>query len=93
MPDDLADARDQGRAELLRFYEGAPADPRLRLAWTKGADRVDLLRLAVGEARQAGLPWRVIAEALGEVESTTRVRYTQPGRWRRYKERRDAKDD
>lgn len=92
MPDDLSAARDQGAAEMMRAMEGAPADLRLRLAWAKGADGVHLLGLAVEEARQSGLTWRAIAEALGEVESTVRVRYTQPGRWRRYKDRRDAED-
>jgi hypothetical protein len=86
----VTDAREEGRAAALGALHRAPKDPEARLQWAQGAEEIDLLRIAVDEARLAGLTWREIAQALAEVESTVRVRYTQRDRTRRYRERRDA---
>jgi hypothetical protein len=89
--DDLAAARAAGRrAAEQAINEQAPTDPTLKIAWAKGYGSVDAVDQAVEEARDVGITWRKIAEALGENHNTVRVRYTQPDRTHRWKARRDA---
>lgn len=91
--DDLTAAREAGRrAAEQAINEQAPADPVLRIAWAQGHGGVDALRQAVEDARNAGVTWREIAEALGENPSTVRVRFTQQDRYQRWKARRDDAD-
>ena len=89
--DDLEAARQAGRqAAEQAINEQAPADPVLKVAWAQGHGGVDAVDQAVAEARDAGVTWREIAEALGENHSTVRVRYTQQDRYQRWKAKREG---
>lgn len=91
--DELDAARQEGRqAAEQAINEQAPADPLLKVAWTQGHGGVDAVDQAVQEARDAGVTWREIAEALGENATTVRVRYTQPDRYHRWKAKREEGD-
>jgi DNA-binding NarL/FixJ family response regulator len=91
--DDITAARAAGRLAAEQVIaEQAPADPVLKIAWTDGHGGVDALRTAVQEARDSGVTWREIAEALGENENTVRVRYTQQDRYQRWKAKKEQGD-
>ena len=92
--DDLTAAKNAGRMAAEQVVnEQAPTDPVLKIAWAQGYGSVDALEAAVSEARNQGVTWREIAEALDENATTVRVRYTQQDRYRRYKARRDGADE
>lgn len=92
--DELAAAREAGRLDAEQALdEQAPEDPVVRVAWAKGYGNVDIIDRAVAAAREAGVTWRQIAEALDENHNTVRVRYTQPDRTQRWKARREAEDE
>lgn len=91
--DEIAAARSAGRLDVERHIsEQAPTEPALRIAWMSGYRSVVGTEIAVAEARDAGVTWRAIAEALGENPSTVRVRYTQQDRYQRWKAKREDSD-
>lgn len=91
--DELDAARQAGRRATEQFVnEQAPADPVLKVAWAQGHGGVDVVDQAVREARDAGVTWREIAEALSENPTTVRVRYTQQDRYHRWKAKQEEGD-
>lgn len=92
--DDLAADREAGRRDAEQHIsEQAPANPLRRVAWAQGYGSADAVDQAVADARDAGITWRQIAEALDENHNTVRVRYTQPDRTHRWKAKQAERED
>lgn len=86
--DELDDARESGRkAAADAIAAHAPTDPIRRLAWAVGYGHVSAIDDAVMRAREAGLSWRQIGEAMDENPRTVQSRYVSPDRWQKYKDR------
>ena len=68
--------RAQGRHDAEHAARShAPVDPLERVAWAQGWGQDDQLRQAVMDARQAGMTWRAIGEAVGMTEQTAEARF------------------
>jgi hypothetical protein len=93
--DELAAARAAGaNAAREVITSAAPADPLLLVAWTAGFGSEGDIAAAVTAARNAGAPWRAIAEALDANLNTVMVKFgTGYERQRRYRERKRSEGD
>jgi hypothetical protein len=93
--EELDEARRQGHQDATELIsDRAPTDLMLRMAWAAGYGQIDAIRDAVSAARDAGITWRQIGDALGENWRTVQSRYGGGSeRTRRYTERQRQRED
>lgn len=74
-PEELASAREAGKAAAARTADTAPSHPLLAIGWAQGFGQTDQLQRAVEHARAAGFTWKQIAATTGEHWETAKTKY------------------
>lgn len=86
--DAIEQARHQGEHDARQAQDHAPTDSALRVAWAAGFGQTDQLKVAVDNARAAGLTWQQIADVLGLRMRHCQTKFSGAERQRRYRARR-----